>query len=100
MNRMKRCLNALILLSSHFKVLKMTVAEAFGDLAEVLARMDPAKIVALKPSKEMVEKVEELVYKKKDGKITEEEAIDLERYLALDLLINLAKARAKRILAA
>jgi hypothetical protein len=78
----------------------MTVAEAFGDLAEVLASMDPARIVALHPSEGMAERVEELVYKKKDGEITPEEAIELERYLALDLLINLAKARAKRMLAA
>lgn len=78
----------------------MTVAEAFGDLAEILAKMDPVKIVALKPSEGMAERVEELVYKKKDGEISGDEAIELERYLALDLLINLAKARAKRILAA
>lgn len=78
----------------------MTVAEAFGDLAEILAKMDPVKIVDLKPSEGMAERVEELVYKKKDGEITQEESVELERYLALDLLINLAKARAKRILAA
>lgn len=78
----------------------MTVAEVFGDLAEVLARMDPAKIIALKPSKGMAERVEELIDKKKEGEITEDEAIELERYLALDLLLNLAKARARRILAA
>lgn len=78
----------------------MTAAEAFEDLAEVLARMDPGKIVTLKASDGMAERVEELVTKKKDAEITEEEAVELERYLALDLLINLAKARAKRLLAA
>ena len=78
----------------------MTAAEAFEDLAEVLARMDPGKIVALKASDGMAERVEELVTKKKEAEITEEEAVELERYLALDLLINLAKARAKRLLAA
>jgi hypothetical protein len=78
----------------------MTVAEAFEDLAEVLARMDPGKIVGLKASEGMAERVEELVHKRKEEEITEEEAIELERYLALDLLINLAKARAKRLLAA
>lgn len=78
----------------------MTVAEAFGDLAEVLASMDPARIVTLRASEGMAERVEELVDKKKDGDISEEEVVELERYLALDLLINFAKARAKRLLAA
>ena len=77
----------------------MIVVEAFTDLADVLARMDPAKIIALRSSPGMAERVEELVYKKKDGEITEKELVELERYLALDLLIDLAKARAKRILA-
>jgi len=48
----------------------------------------------------MSERVEELVNKKKNDQITPAEAIELERYLALDLLITLAKARAKKMLAA
>jgi hypothetical protein len=82
------------------KIASMTVVEAFDDVADILARMDPAKIMELRPSKPMAERVEELVYKKKDGEITSEESVELERYLALDLLINLAKARARRLLAA
>jgi hypothetical protein len=78
----------------------MTVVEAFDDIADLLARMDPAKIMELRPSKPMADRVEELVYKKKDGEITPEESVELERYLALDLLINLAQARARRLLAA
>lgn len=77
----------------------MSVVEAFDDIAGLLARMDPEKIAQLRPSKQMVERVEELVYRKKDGEITVEESIELERYLALDLLINLAQARARRLLA-
>ena len=78
----------------------MTVVEAFGELADILARMDPPKIVQLRAPKEMAAKVEELVSKKKEGIISAEEAIELERYLTLDLFINLAKARAKRLLVA
>ena len=77
----------------------MTVVEAFDDIAGLLARMDPEKIAQLRPSEQMAERVEELVYKKKDGEISSEESIELERYLALDLLINLAQARARRLLA-
>ncbi|MEZ4828222.1 MAG: hypothetical protein R3C61_18335 [Bacteroidia bacterium] len=78
----------------------MTVVEAFGDIAEVLAGMNPSKIVNLKASPGVAERVDVLVFKKKSGEISEDEIVELERYLALDLLINLAKARAKRILAA
>lgn len=62
--------------------------------------MDPAKIVALKAPKTMAKRVEILVDKKKEGQISLEETSELERYLALDMLINLAKARAHRLLAA
>ena len=78
----------------------MSVAEAFSDFAEVLAAMAPAKVVELKASTAMSERVEELVNKRKNDQITPAEAIELERYLALDLLITLAKARAKKMLAA
>ncbi len=78
----------------------MNVAELFDDVAEALAKIDPEKILELRASDKMAERVEELVYKKKEGTIDEEEATELEHYLALDLFINLTKARARRLLAA
>jgi hypothetical protein len=78
----------------------MTVAEAFGDVADLLATMAPAKILEMRPSKELVERVEALIRKKKDAEISWEESLELERYLALDMLINLAQARARRLVAA
>lgn len=78
----------------------MNVAEIFGDVAEALAQMNPAKILELRSSETMSQRVEELVNKKKEGDILPEEATELEHYLALDLLINLTKARARRLLAA
>lgn len=77
----------------------MTIAESVGDIADSLAMLNPAQLLNLKASKAMSERVEELVYKKKDGTITDEEASELERYLAIDLLISLAKARARILLA-
>lgn len=78
----------------------MTVSEAFGDVAEILARLNPAQILKLRASEAMAERVEALVEKKKEGELTWEESIELERYLALDLLIGLAKARAHRLIKA
>lgn len=90
-------LKLLYLFKNH---LLMTITEVFDDVAGVLAQMDPAKIIALKAPKNMAKRVEVLVNKKKDGAISSEEMSELERYLALDMLINLAKARAHRLLAA
>jgi hypothetical protein len=78
----------------------MTVAQAFGDVADILANMAPSKIAEIRPSQDMVSRVEELIQKKKEGTISWEETLELERYLALDMLINLAQARARRLLRA
>jgi hypothetical protein len=71
----------------------MGVVEAFGNIADILARMAPEKVATLKADEAMSERVEALVLKKKERIISEDELIELERYLSLDLLINLAKAR-------
>ncbi len=77
----------------------MNVAEAFEDVAGLLAQMAPEKIITLKSSKKMSEEVERLVSLKKAGTIETEQSAALERYLALDLFISLTKARAQALLA-
>ncbi|GAB3708463.1 hypothetical protein GCM10027592_43660 [Spirosoma flavus] len=76
----------------------MSVAEAFGEVASSIAQVAPDKISALKAPASMSKRVEELVNRKKDGVITSDEMIELERFLALDLFISLAKARARVLL--
>ena len=76
----------------------MSVSEAFGDVASLIAQMNPEKIVKLKASNVMSERVENLVYRKKNGTITLDETSELERFLALDLFIGLAKARANQLI--
>ena len=58
----------------------MTVAETFGDVANMLAQMAPAEIVELKAPKEMSEEVERLVALKKEGNLSFEQSAELERY--------------------
>jgi hypothetical protein len=76
----------------------MNVAEAFGDVAGVIAQMNPEKIIALKAPKAMSERVEQLVYRKKQDILSVEENAELERFLALDLFIGLAKAQAQQLI--
>jgi len=78
----------------------MTLTEAFGSVADAIAHLDPDKLLEIKAAPELSARVEKLTWKKKDGIITEAEALELERFLALDMLINMAKARARKLLAA
>ena len=78
----------------------MTVTEAFGGIADVLASLSPEKVANLKASPSMSERVEALVNRKKEGLISADENAELERFLGLDLLISMAKARARQLLKA
>jgi hypothetical protein len=78
----------------------MTINEAFGDIAEVLAGLAPERVVDIKAPAPISKRVELLVNRKKDGIITYDETMELERFLALNMLISLAKARARVLLAA
>ena len=53
--------------------------------------------INLKAPKGISERVEELVSRKKDGLISVDESIELERFLALDLFMSLTKARARKL---
>ena len=55
-------------------------------------------IIFFKSSGKMSERVEHLTNLKKDGSITFEQANELERFLTLNMFINLAKARARILL--
>ncbi len=67
---------------------------AQDQIAAFLADAIPEKILAFKFSPAIQRRIEVLVEKKKEGAIMPEEKDELERYLAYDLLIGLAKARA------
>jgi hypothetical protein len=73
---------------------------AFEEVAEFIASLDPEKLLTLKPSSAVQTRVEELISKKKENVISDDEQYELDRYLALEHLIALAKARARIRLAA
>lgn len=77
----------------------MTVTEAFGDVATHLAELAPEKVASLKASPRLSAWLETLIARKKDGTITADERVELDQFLALDLFISLAKARARLLLA-
>ncbi len=73
---------------------------AYEEVAEFIASLDPAKLLELKPSPTVQARLEDLLAKKKKAGISEDEQYELDRYLALEHLIALAKARARIRLAA
>ncbi len=78
----------------------MSVVETFELIAHNIAEINPAMVAQLKAPDAMSERVSELLKKKKSERITTEETMELDRYLALDLIINLTKAKAIKLLAA
>jgi hypothetical protein len=67
---------------------------AQDQIAALIAESMPEKIMAFKFDTSIQKRIADLVYRKKEGLISPEEREELEKYLAYDLLIGLAKARA------
>lgn len=78
----------------------MSSTSAYHEVAILLAQLDPAKIIAFQSSKSCTKRLSLLLKKNRDGLLTPEENYELDRLLALDDLIALAKAYARIQLAA
>ncbi len=78
----------------------MTAIPAYDEVAAILANLDPVKIIALKPSESSIKRMGDLLEKNRSGSLSVEETYELDRLLALDHLIALAKAHARVQLAA
>ncbi len=78
-------------------------SDRFKDLNAIMdliaSQPAPEQIMAIHPSPELQERVSELLYNSKQGEISSEEQIELERYLMLEHLVRLAKIHAAEQLA-
>ena len=72
----------------------MTIYSVYDEIAELLAQLAPAKILALKASSEMQERLELLIEKSKEGLLTSREKDELDHYIVLERLVRLSKIRA------
>jgi hypothetical protein len=72
----------------------------YEEVAEFIASLDPVRLLELRPSARVQERVEELLRKKKEEGLNLDEQYELDRFLALEHLIALAKVRARLRLAA
>jgi hypothetical protein len=68
------------------------------QIASLIAENMPNQIMDFKFSEELQNRIQQLVNNKKDGVIITSESKELDKYLAYDLLIGLAKSKAFKYL--
>jgi hypothetical protein len=71
----------------------MTLYNAYDLIADLIASLDPAKVMALKANEEMQVRLENLIEKSKIGELEHKEKDELDHYIVLERLIRLAKIR-------
>jgi hypothetical protein len=72
---------------------------AYEEVAEFIATRGPREVAAFKPSAESRQRAMELLEREKAAGLTSEERRELDHYEDLELLMNLARARARQLLA-
>ena len=73
--------------------------DIYEEIAEFIAEMNPEKILTFEASIALQERFEELLEKEKASGLSIEEKAELDRYMMVNQLVSLAKARARRQLA-
>lgn len=73
---------------------------AYQDIIDWLAKLNPEEVIAYSPSKETLDRVQELILKESSGTLTVEEKEELHNYVYLENMLGLAKARAYQLLRA
>lgn len=72
----------------------------FDELADLLASMDPIKVLAFHTSAAAQKRLEQLLTINKEGALTQDETLELERFMTVEHIVRVAKARARQQLAA
>ncbi len=70
-----------------------TIYSVYDQIAELLASLEPKKILALKASPEVQARLEILIEKSNNQDITKQEKDELDHYIVLERLMRLAKIR-------
>ena len=73
--------------------------KAYEEVAEFIAQRGPREVAEFKPSAEAGQRARQLLSREKTTGLTPDEPRELDHYEDLELLLNLAKARARQLLA-
>ena len=71
----------------------MTIYAVYDQIADLIARLDPSKVRALKASDEMTNRLEFLIDKSRETALEKAEKDELDHFIVLERLIRLAKIR-------
>jgi predicted house-cleaning noncanonical NTP pyrophosphatase (MazG superfamily) len=71
----------------------MVVYNVYDQIAELIANLNPTKVMGLKADKELQNRFENLVRKSKESQLDIQEKDELDHYIVLERLIRLAKIR-------
>ena len=72
--------------------------KAYEEVAEFIARRGPREVAEFRPSEEARCRVVELLDREKAAGLSAEERRELDHYEDLELLMNLARARARQLM--
>ena len=72
---------------------------AYEEVAEFIARRGPREVAEFRPSPESRDRAAELLEREKSGELSAEERRELDHHEDLELLMNLARALARQLLA-
>ena len=73
--------------------------KAYEEVAEFIAQRGPREVAGFRPSPEARQRVAELLQREKTAGLAPAERRELDHYEDLELLMNLATARARQLLA-
>jgi hypothetical protein len=75
----------------------MNPTPSYEEIVDFIAAgTTPESVVAFRPTKAAIQRVEDLIARSRDGIISSEEQAELDDYLQLEHLLILAKARARQ----
>ena len=75
----------------------MNPTPSYEEIVDFIAAgTTPEAVVAFRPTKAAIQRVEDLIARSRDGIISSEEQAELDDYLQLEHLLILAKARARQ----
>jgi hypothetical protein len=76
-----------------------TLSFVLEEFAELLAKMDPEKVLAFHTSAKAQERLEELLWKNKgDNALNETEKAELEQLMLVEHIVSLAKVSALKVI--
>ena len=72
--------------------------KAYEEVADFIARRGPREVAEFRPSAQTLDHVSELLHQEKTSGLSSQERRELDHYEDLELLMNLARARAQQLL--